>query len=90
MVGLLHPLTPQRPPTTPRSMITEWGTSLELLARLWGGSVSTDRLKGLWKSKLIPMGNQSALSKASEVDGYHYNGYIVTYPSIWVSTLDRL
>jgi len=26
----------------------------------------------------------------SEVDGQHYNGYIVTYPSIWVHTLDRL
>ena len=26
----------------------------------------------------------------SVIDGWHYNGYIVTYPSIWVSTLDRL
>ena len=26
----------------------------------------------------------------SEVDGQHYKGYIVTYPSIWVHALDRL
>ena len=35
-------------------------------------------------------GSQWAILNASVIDSPVYNGYIVTYPSIWVSTLDRL
>ena len=28
--------------------------------------------------------------RGREYDASEYNGYIVTYPSIWVATLDRL